>query len=150
MRPTADERLAEIRTGEWPPEERMAAAQQLLNEIENYWCPSCQGWRKTPECSVCDYATLPAMSMYAQLNTINELRGMLSIPPLEGFRMPEGKTGPNWIEITPAIWISLKRANTIRFKDGGEVEIDGEKFKPRRSVLETIERWLRRREIKSG
>lgn len=58
------------------------------------------------------------------------------------------KDKPNWIEITPAVWVNLKRANVIKLKGGGVVQIDGEDYTVKQSMLETIERWLRQREMR--
>jgi hypothetical protein len=145
---TANEMYARVKNGAVPTEERITTARELLTRIENYWCPRCKDWRKMAACSACGSETLPGMSMYAQLDTINELRGMLSIPPLEGFKMPKGKRGPNWIEIMPATWVNLRRIGNIAFKGGGAVELDGSVYSPKESVIEAIGRWLGQREIK--
>jgi hypothetical protein len=57
---------------------------------------------------------------------------------------------PNWIEITPGVWISLRRANIIKLRGGGEIQVDGESYKPQQSVLEAIERWLTLRSVKTS
>jgi hypothetical protein len=142
---TADQMLEMIRDRSMDPNARIRLARELLAKVENYWCPHCKDWRKMATCAACGSDTQPGMSMYAQLDTINELRGMLNIEPMGGFAM---KKRPDWIEIMPATWVNLRRVGNIAFKGGGTVELDGAVYSPKESVIEAIGRWLGQREIK--
>jgi hypothetical protein len=141
---TADQMLEMIRDKTMVPVARTRLARELLERVENYWCPECKEWRKLPVCAICHTETQPGMSMYAQLDTINELRGILNI---EEFQM---KKGPNWIEIMPATWVNLRRINIIQLKGGGAISLDGETYNPSKAVIDAIERWLGQRELKTG